>query len=136
LIALPAFAAQQAAEKVNTVQSIRVAAAPAGAAAATAAEVEIELHSSQEFPIRDQVVVLRIGNLDIMKSRSPADGSLNTLIFSLPADQFAQLADGAQMTVRYGIGDPEGAAAGPAAQAAASRWRWDFGKLDKSLLVQ
>jgi hypothetical protein len=136
LVTLPLFAAQQTAEpKVNTVRSIRAAAAPAGVGAAATAEIDIELHSTQEFPIRDQVVVLRIGNSDFMKSRSPADGSLNTLIFSVPADEFAQLPNGAQITVRYGKGDPE-LPQGVAAQAAANRWRWDFGKLDKSLLVQ
>lgn len=132
-IALPAFAAQQAGEKVNTVRSIRAAAAAAGAAAA-AAEVEIELHSSQAFPILDQVVVLRIGNRDFLRSRSPVDGSLNTLFFIVSANDFAQLPDGARMTVRYGTGDPEGTQES-AAQAARGR-RWDFGALDKSLLAQ
>jgi hypothetical protein len=134
-IVLPGLAAQQAdGPKVNTVRSVRSVAPPAGVAAA-AAEVEIELHSSHEFPIRAEVVVLRIGSSDFMKSRSPADGSLNTLIFSVPADEFAQLSNGAQMTVRYGRREP-GVPQGPAAQALVDRWTWDFGKLDKSLLAQ
>lgn len=131
-VAAAGLAAQQA-EQVNTVRTIR-AAAPSAAAGAATAEIEIELHSTQPFPILDQVVVLRIGNQDFLKSRSPEDGSLNTLFFSVSADAFAQLPDGARMTVRYGKGDPDGVEQS-AAQAARGR-RWDFGTLDKSLLAQ
>jgi hypothetical protein len=50
-------------------------------------------------------------------SRPPEDGSLNTLIFTLPFEQFARTAFGDRITVQYGD-EPE----------------WDFGILDKRLL--
>jgi hypothetical protein len=123
LFALSTVAAQQPDDKrVNTVRSIR----------AVGAEVEIELHSTVEFPVRDEVVILRIGNRDITKSRPPADGSLNTLIFSLAAADFDRLPDAAPMTVRYGKALPS---PGPAPQAADPA-RWNFGQLNKGRLVR
>jgi hypothetical protein len=123
LLALSTVAAQQPGDqRVNTVRSIR----------AVGAEVEIELHSTAEFPVRDEVVVLRIGNRDIFKSRPPADGSLNTLIFSLGSADFDRLPDGAAMSVRYGKALPP---PGPEAQGV-DRARWDFGKLNKGRLVR
>src|SRR5688500_10035884 len=117
LFALSTVAAQQPDDKrVNTVRSIR----------AVGAEVEIELHSTVEFPVRDEVVILRIGNRDISKSRPPADGSLNTLIFSLAGADFDRLPDGAPMTVRYGKALPP---PGPAPQAADPA-QWNFGQLN------
>jgi hypothetical protein len=123
LFALSTVAAQQPDDKrVNTVRSIR----------AVGAEVEIELHSTVEFPVRDEVVILRIGNRDITKSRPPADGSLNTLIFSLGTAEFDRLPDGGPMTVRYGKALP---APGPAPQAADPA-QWNFGLLNKGRLVR
>ena len=123
LFALSTVAAQQPDDKrVNTVRSIR----------AVGAEVEIELHSSVEFPVRDEVVILRIGNRDITKSRSPADGSLNTLIFSLAAADFDRLPDGGPMAVRYGKALP---ALGLAVQGADPA-QWNFGQLNKGRLVR
>ena len=98
--------------------------------------VEIEVHSSREFPIRDQVVVLRIGDKEFLRSKTPENGSLNTLIFMLTPTQFAALTDGAAMTVKYGR-DKDGDA-GPQIEAAQSArgLRWDFGKLNKALHQQ
>jgi hypothetical protein len=124
LFALSTVAAQQPDDKrVNTVRSIRV----------VDAEVEIELHSTVEFPVRDEVVILRIGNRDITKSRPPADGSLETLIFSLGTAEFGRLPDRAAMTVRYGKALPA-SGPGPAMQAADPA-QWNFGQLDKARLV-
>ena len=114
----------------NEVRNIRPAAPRRGQ---TAAEIEIELHSSREFPILNQVVVLRIGTQDFFKSRSPDDGSRQTLIFSVPADVFDRLPDGAPLAVRFGKADPDGPQDEARARAA-SRRRWDFGSLDKSKL--
>jgi hypothetical protein len=114
----------------NVVRNIR-AATPRIAKAA--AEIEIELYSSREFPIVNQVVVLRIGTRDFLKSRSPEDGSLHTLIFSVPADVFDSLPDGAPLAVRFGKSDPD-TQQDAARERAASRRRWDFGSLDKSKL--
>jgi hypothetical protein len=124
--ALVGFAAQQGAPPdMNVVKSIRAA------TFSGAAVIEIELQSSKEFPMRDQIVVLRIGNRDFMKSRSPADGSLKTLIFMLTPEDFGQVADGASMSVRYGLEYSDE----PAAQGADNS-RWQFGQLNKSLLSQ
>jgi hypothetical protein len=114
----------------NVVRSIRPAAPSVGQAAA--AEIELELYSSREFPVLNQVVVLRIGTRDFLKSRTPDDGSLHTLIFSVPADVFDSLPDGAALAVRFGKADPGGPP--DVAPARANRLRWDFGSLDKSLL--
>jgi hypothetical protein len=122
LVPVPA-AAQTAKPDVNTVKSIR----------AVGARVDIELHSSRAFPVRDEVVVLRIGTKEYFTSRAPADGSLHTLIFMLPAEEFSQLADGEPMTVGFGRGrvDPPDTSRGRGRSS-----RWDFGKLDKSLFRQ
>jgi hypothetical protein len=88
--------------------------------AASGAEVEIEVESTTEFPVRDELVVLRIGSREFTKSRSPADGSLNRLIFSLPYGEFAQLQPGEPVVVEYGHNGH-----GP---------RWNFGQLTRSLL--
>jgi hypothetical protein len=97
--------------------------------------VEIEIHSTREFPIRDQVVVLRVGDKEFLRSKTPANGSLNTLIFMLTPAQFDALADGAAMTVKYGRGQD---AEGPQVEAASAArgLRWDFGKLNKAIHQQ
>jgi hypothetical protein len=79
--------------------------------------VEIQLTSSRPFGVRNALIVLRIGSQRFTKSRPPEDGRLNTLIFTLPAEQFARTAAGDRVTVQYGD-EPE----------------WDFGTLDKRLL--
>ena len=97
--------------------------------------VEIEVHSNREFPIRDQVVVLRVGEKEFLRSKTPEDGSLKTLIFMLTPAQFDALQDGAPMTVKYGRGED---AQGPQVEAAAAArgLRWDFGKLNKAIHQQ
>jgi hypothetical protein len=119
VVLLPAAAAAQ--DDVNVVKSVK----------AVDSTIEIELNSSKEFPIRDEVVVLRIGNRDFLRSKSPDDGSLKTLIFILTANEFNALADGAAMTVRYGKRDPGEITV---ASGGRDRDRWDFGRLDKALL--
>jgi hypothetical protein len=118
LLSLSVFANAQTITAGNVVKGIREVVS----AATGTPEIEFELYSPTPFPIRDQIIVLRIGRIDVLKSRSPEDGSLNTLIFSLPTDQFEQLADGAEMTVQFGRTP---AARGP---------RWNFGQLNKALL--
>jgi len=92
--------------------------------------VEIEVQSSREFPVRDEVVVLRIGEKEFQRSRSPENGSLKTLIFMIDPEEFASLADGETMTVKYGRSHGEEAAV---AAASPRSPRWDFGKLNKAL---
>ena len=122
LICLVTASVLGVAQEVNVVKSVK----------SVDSTVEIELHSSKPFPIRDEVVVLRIGNKEFYRSKHPENGSLNTLIFMLSAKEFSALADGQPMIVKFGRGND---AAGEI-QAARERGepRWDFGKLDKRLL--
>ena len=118
-ISVPAFAAAQ---DVNVVKGIR----------AVDSTVEIELESSKEFPVRDEIVVLRIGKKEFSKSRSPKNGSLKGLIFILTADEFARLGDGEIMTVGFGRqSDSEDTTIAAGRDAGL---RWEFGKLNKGLL--
>jgi hypothetical protein len=83
--------------------------------------VEIEVTSSKPFPVRAIPPLLRVGDHVFGRSRSPADGSLNTLIFMLSDAEFAQTSNGDRVSVAYGRADPREAG-------------WDFGVLDKSAL--
>jgi hypothetical protein len=119
-LALPLVAGAQ---DVNTVKSMR----------AVGSTVEIELESSKQFEIRDDLIVLKIGNKEFSRSKSPKDGSLNRLIFMIPASAFEQLADGEAMTVSFrsdNVSDDVSATGGTRRGGP----RWDFGKLNKSLL--
>lgn len=86
-------------------------------------DIEITVTSTRAFPVRNQLVSLRIGSKDFSRSRSPADGSLNTLIFFIPSEAFKQIASGDAMTVQYGSGNLPGD-------------KWDFSSLDKGMLVK
>jgi hypothetical protein len=119
-LALPLVAGAQ---DVNTVKSMR----------AVGSTVEIELESTKQFEIRDDLIVLKIGNKEFSRSKSPKDGSLNRLIFMIPASAFEQLADGEAMTVSFrsdNVSDDVSATGGTRRGGP----RWDFGKLNKSLL--
>jgi hypothetical protein len=105
------------AEEVNTVAEIR----------AVGSTVEITVTSSTPFPVRALFPVLAIGDARFTLSWNPPDGRLDTLIFSIPAADFALLPDGAAMSVGYGLAP--GAPVEPAAGHV-----WDFGNLDKSML--
>ena len=119
-LALPVMAAAQ---DVNTVKAIR----------AVDNTVEIELESSKQFEIRNDVIVLRIGNQEFSRSRSPKDGSLNRLIFMLPAKAFAALPDGESMVVSFRSDNVPGDVSATGGRTRGGP-RWDFGKLNKSLL--
>ena len=88
------------------------------------AGIEIELSSARQFPVRAQMVVLRIGEHEFVRSRYPADGRLNTLIFTLTPAEFATLSNGDPVRVQYGRG-----------RAVSPNWQWECGTLDKSLLA-
>jgi hypothetical protein len=81
--------------------------------------IEIELTSPTPFPVRSEVVMLRIGNQESTISRHPDDGNLNTLIFTVKPEQFARATAGERVVVQFGND--------------ASR-QWDFGPLDGALL--
>jgi hypothetical protein len=112
LIVVAGMLPMATAEPVNVIKGIGVA--------ASRADVEIELESATEFPVRDELVVLRIGSREFTRSRYPEDGTLNRLIFVLPFDEFARLQPGETVTVEYGR-----KGTGP---------RWNFGQLTRSLL--
>ena len=81
-------------------------------------DIEIELKSTKEFPVRDAVIELHIGNQTFRRSRPAPDGSLNTIIFVLTHDEFVKINTGDSVTVGFSH-EPPG---------------WNFGKVDKSLL--
>jgi hypothetical protein len=87
----------------------------------TQSGVEIELYSSRPFPVRALPPVLHIGSKEFLLSRNPDDGSLNILIFKLTPTEFNQINTGDPVTVQYG-------------SDIATADRWDFQRLDKSLL--
>jgi len=86
------------------------------------AAVEIELTSEQNFPVRDELAILSIGDRRFELSRYPDNGDTGTLIFLLDAEEFAQLAGGEPVTLQYG--------------REAAPERWEFGRLDKSRLAR
>lgn len=100
--------------EVNTIKSIQTAAG---------GTVEIEVHSTREFPVRDEIVILRVGTQEFTSSRTPADGSLNTLIFRLTPTDWAGTKTGDSVTIFYGQDDPKD-----------TTNRWVFSPLNKSQL--
>jgi hypothetical protein len=81
--------------------------------------VEITMQSGAGFDVRDELVLLIIGDQQFTTSRSPDDGSLNQLTFILTLDEWNQLATGDPVTVQFGEDDDN---------------PQSFGTLDKSLL--
>ena len=79
------------------------------------ANVEIQVSSDRPFRVVNAGVVLYIGQQKTYISRHP-QGKLNTLIFTIPADDFARTKDGDAIAVRY---EPD------------SQGHWDFGVLNK-----
>lgn len=81
--------------------------------------IDIEVHSTRVFPVRNELVVLRVDKKEFTKSRSPQDGNLNTLIFTLTSSEFErETATGDDVFVQFGRGEGSD--------------RRYFGKLDKS----
>ena len=81
--------------------------------------VEIVVTSNVAFPTRDELSVLHIGDQNFTLSSYPESGDTHTLIFRLTNDEFAQLLEGANVVVQYGLGDEQPV-------------RWLFGPLSKS----
>jgi hypothetical protein len=95
-------------EAVNNIQSIKTT---------KAGTVEITITSGKPF-LQSDLPVLRIGDQEFTISRYADDGSLNTLIFTLTADDFANARTGEKVVFQYGSGE--------------GRNQRDFGALDKS----
>jgi hypothetical protein len=79
--------------------------------------IEIQLFSDDEFPVRDQIMVLQISARQFFLSRYP-NGDLNTVVFTLTEEEFATVSCGEPVIVQYGI-EP-------------SDEVWQFGNLDKT----
>lgn len=114
----------QGAADVNVVQSIQtVAATKERSEPGGGPTIEITINSSREFPVRNEIVILNIGGKEFSTSRSPADGSLDTLIFLVGESDWAALRNADPLVVYFGQDDPKN-----------PETRWDFGTLNKSLL--
>jgi hypothetical protein len=81
--------------------------------------IEIQLFSDNEFPVRDEIMVLQIAARQFFLSTYP-NGDLNTVVFTLTEEEFAAVSDGEPVIVQYGI--------------APSDEVWQFGNLDKTIL--
>lgn len=81
--------------------------------------IEVEVSSHRPFPPLNAELVLQIGKqtFNIMEYK---DGSLNTIIFTLTADEFDSLRNESAIYVRY---EPD------------SQGHWDFGYLEKKGIV-
>jgi hypothetical protein len=110
LLVLGLLPALTRAQQVNVIKNIQMT---------LEGSIEIELTSPTPFPVRSEVVMLRIGNQESTISRHPDDGNLNTLIFTVQPEQFARATAGERVVVQFGHD--------------ASR-QWDFGPLDGALL--
>jgi hypothetical protein len=98
---------------VNQVKAVRQVSENNGASL-----FEIELTSNREFLPKGELLVLGIGDQQFTMSRYRETGDTNTVIFTLTSEQFAQLVDGAPVTVQYGTDG--------------NRPAWKFGKFDKT----
>jgi hypothetical protein len=67
------------------------------------ATVEIEIATEHRFDVRDERLVLRVGDAAFRRSRFRAD--LRRVVFVLTADEFAGLAEGAPVSLGYGSAD-------------------------------
>lgn len=63
--------------------------------------VEIEVSAKQPFPDRAMPPILVIGNQAFGRSRNPASGRLDTLIFTLEVSEFDGLPEGAEVSLGY-----------------------------------
>jgi hypothetical protein len=105
----PAALAQSA---TNAISAIRIA----------GAMVELEFASDQEFTPRDALIQLHLGDNVYSRSRAPLDGSLNRIIFVVPAQEFdLNVNDGDPVWIDYRGQQERGQA-------------WSFGKLNKRQL--
>jgi hypothetical protein len=94
--------------------------AVAGLKAVNAGETyEVTVNSSEPF-LRSDLPVLKIGNQEITISRAPDDGSSDSRIFIVDAEQFRKIKSGDKVVFQWGRGE--------------GRKQLDFGTLDKTRL--
>jgi hypothetical protein len=63
---------------------------------------DIEVSSSTQFPVIDDLFVLHIGSVNVSVSRYPDPGDMQRLIFTLTAGEFAALRNGDHVSVSGG----------------------------------
>lgn len=80
--------------------------------------VEISLTSKVAFPVNNELVVLKAGDVAVDLSRNPTDGNTNELIFTLSPEQFNNINNGDKLFVQYGHSE--------------APVRWDFGTIQKN----
>ena len=102
---------------VNQIKSLRQVTQADGAT-----DVEIELTSNREMLPQGALLVLRIGEQDFTTGRYPQTGETGTVTFTLSAQEFAALQDGAPVTVQYGEGHDDAG--------------WRFGRINKGQLAK
>lgn len=98
---------------VNEVKSIR---------SANINQIEIGLASNRDFLPQGELLVLRIGAREFTASHYPQTGETGSVTFTLSAEEFAQLEEGAPISVRYGEGHDNAG--------------WRFGRLNKGQLAK
>lgn len=76
------------------------------------------LHSTAEFPMRNEVITLSIGRKTFINSSYVQGGDLHTIIFSLTQNDYQALKNGDPVSVFYGQSDAFNTAA-----------QWSFGTL-------
>jgi len=80
---------------------------------------ELLVNSAEPF-LRSDLPVLRIGDQEITISRAPDDGSSDSRIFILTAEEFRKAKSGDKVSFQWGRGE--------------GRTKLDFGTLDKAKL--
>lgn len=114
LLAAGQATAQMASDTViKSIRTVRTASSP------PKQEVVVEIRSKTPFKVGALGYVLRLGSREFSHYVYPKDGSLNTLLYHIPAADFARIAAGEKASVYYHSPD---------------RDRRDLGKLDKRLL--
>jgi len=93
--------------------------------------IEIEVFSEVPFPVRAMPPLLQIGDREFGLSRYPDTGSLNTLIFRIPPNDFAELTSQDPVFVHHGffLDDLDATV-----EVAGQGGTWTFGTLTKELL--
>jgi hypothetical protein len=102
---------------VNQIKSLRQVTLADGTT-----EVDIELTSNREMLPAGELLVLRIGEQEFTTSRYPESGETGTVTFTLSAEEFAAVLDGASVTVQYGEGHDDPG--------------WRFGRINKGQLAK
>ena len=100
---------------VNKIKSMRSVESSAGENV-----VEIELTSNREFLPQGEMLALRIGSQQFNLSRYPSTGETTRVVFTLTSEEFAQISQGDPVRVEYAGGAN----------------RWNFGRVDKNMLVR